>query len=49
MCRRTLLPGVALSAFGLGLLLGAVLGGGILCVLLGAVCLTAGCMICRLR
>lgn len=49
MCRRTLLPGAALAAFGLGLLLCVLLDGGFLCVLLGAVCLTAGCMICKLR
>lgn len=45
MCRRTLLPGAVLLAFGAGLLLGALLGGGVCCVLLGAVLSMAGILL----
>lgn len=45
MCRRTLLPGTVLIAFGAGLLLGALLEGGLCCVLLGVVLSMAGILI----
>ena len=42
MCRRTQTLGAALAAFGLGLILSALLGGGVLPVLLGVLFLAAG-------
>lgn len=47
MCRRNQLPGVALIAFGTGVLLASLLGGGIVAVFLGVVSLLFG--ICVLR
>lgn len=47
MCRRTVVLRAILLAFGTGILLGALLGGGICCVLLGIAAIVAGLCLCR--